>query len=588
MTAYRTDFDEGLRRWSAKDHDAALAAFSKVTELDPLVSDAWLGRIASGDVSVSTLAAAHEHSELLSRETRRVNWPAGALHGTVVSPKYFLLTVNSRPTIALAYVAALIADRQYSAADLMLSADATVFAGQERWHHFLRTCLFFATERWDGVLAAAMAPVRAQPATTTDEVQRDRDLAAAVATMAAIAAARLGGRYQHALDLLDGKTTGITNPYLLADAALARGWSYRGLGQEEQALAAFEDATIDGQQVPDARGAVNDPSLRLPVVTDEMLAARTDPWDVTTQPSAEVFAAADREKKRKAAGERWRKAVAEMVGHDDLKEQIEVWRNEIEIELVMAEAEGRTLDLQDMTAGCIRLEGPPGTGKTDWARIIKDILFELGLIDEDKFIEVAEEDLVKGYVSQTAEATRLKLEEAEGGVMFLDEAYRLVPKTEGHSFGLSAIDTMVDYMDKHPRLVIIAAGYPADMKRFINANSGLKDRFLTTFTFKGYTADELVQIGGVFATRYKLVVAEECWSVLHENVEAVRKTPNFGNGRYVRKVMKHCRGERARRTHTLSRDELKALATKGGLSILPEDMARAVVRAGESDDEDDD
>lgn len=586
MNEYRTGFDEGLRRWSAGEHAAALAAFRKVTEAEPSVSDAWLGRIASGDVAVETFAAAHANSELLTRETRRVNWPAGTLRGTVEVPKYFLLTVDSRPTIALGYAAALITDGQYSAADAFLSTNPAVFAGEERWHHFLRTCLFYATERWDGVLAAALSPLRAQPPATADEVLLARDVAAAVATMAAFAAAR-GGRYQHALDLLDGKTTGVSNPYLLAEAALARGWSYRGLGDEEQAVAAFQDATIDGVQVPDAREAVNDPSLRLLVVTDEMLAARSDPWDVTTQPAAEVFAAAKKAEQRKAAGVRWRKAVAEMVGHEDLKEQIEVWRNEIEIEMVMAEAEGRTLDLQEMTAGCIRLEGPPGTGKTDWARIIKDILFELGLIDEDKFIEVAEEDLVKGFVSQTAEATRLKLEEAEGGVMFLDEAYRLVPKTEGHSFGLSAIDTMVDYMDKHPRLVIIAAGYPADMKRFIGANAGLKDRFLTTFKFKGYTADELVQIGGVFAVKYKLVVAEECWPILRANVEHERTTPNFGNGRYVRKVMKHCRGERARRTHTLSRDELRELATTGGLSILAEDMARAVVRAGESDDEDD-
>ncbi|MBE5408239.1 AAA family ATPase (plasmid) [Mycobacteroides abscessus] len=586
MNEYRIVFDEGLRRWSAGDHAAALAAFRNVTDADPRVSDAWLGRIASGDLAVETFAAAHANSQLLTRETRRVNWPAGTLHATVEVPKYFLLKVDSRPTIALGYAAALITDRQYSAADAFLSADPTVFAGQERWHHFLRTCLFYATERWDGVLAAALAPVRAQPPATADEVVLARDAAAAVATMAAIGAAR-SGRYQHALDLLDGKMTGVSNPYLLADAALARGWSYRGLGDEEHALSAFQDAMIDGVQVAAARDAVNDPSLQLPVVTAEMLAARTDPWDVTTQPSAEVFSAAKKDEARKAAGVRWRKAVAQMVGHEDLKEQIEVWRNEIEIEIVMAEAEGRTLDLQEMTAGCIRLEGPPGTGKTDWARIIKDILFELGLIDEDKFIEVAEEDLVKGFVSQTAEATRLKLEEAEGGVMFLDEAYRLVPKTEGHSFGQSAIDTMVDYMDKHPRLVIIAAGYPADMKRFIAANAGLKDRFLTTFKFKGYTVDELVQIAGVFATKFKLVVADECWPVLRENVEIARKDPHFGNGRYVRKVMKHCRGERARRTHTLSRDELRELATNGGLGILPEDMARAVIRAGESDDEDD-
>jgi SpoVK/Ycf46/Vps4 family AAA+-type ATPase len=115
----------------------------------------------------------------------------------------------------------------------------------------------------------------------------------------------------------------------------------------------------------------------------------------------------------------------------------------------------------------IALEGPLGTAKTTFARIFSEILFGLGKIAHPEVMEVAEEDVVSGYVSQTAERMKVVCEEALGGVLFIDEAYRLVPEVEGHSFGKDAINTLLKYMeDFRDQLVVIVGGYPKEMRRF--------------------------------------------------------------------------------------------------------------------------
>ena len=134
------------------------------------------------------------------------------------------------------------------------------------------------------------------------------------------------------------------------------------------------------------------------------------------------------------------------------------------------------------------LEGPPGTAKTSFARIVAEILFGLGKIQRPDVMEVTEEDLVVGYVSQTAQRMKEVCEEALGGVLFIDEAYRLVPEHEGHSFGKDAINTLLKYMeDFRDQLVVIVAGYPTEMRRFLAANPGLASRFHFTLTFESYT-----------------------------------------------------------------------------------------------------
>ena len=140
--------------------------------------------------------------------------------------------------------------------------------------------------------------------------------------------------------------------------------------------------------------------------------------------------------------------------------------------------------------------GNPGTGKTTIARVIAKILFDIGIIHENKLIEVERKDLVGEYQGKTAIKTFDVIDKAMGGVLFIDEAYSLSPKTSGNSdFGDEAIATLIKAMEDHKdQLVVIFAGYKDEMKTFIDSNPGIASRIGYTFDFKDYTPDELVKI----------------------------------------------------------------------------------------------
>lgn len=137
--------------------------------------------------------------------------------------------------------------------------------------------------------------------------------------------------------------------------------------------------------------------------------------------------------------------------------------------------------------------GNPGTGKTTVARLLARVFAALDIFDRGHLVEVHRADLVAGYVGQTAPKTEAAVQEALGGVLFIDEAYGLVG--EGRDFGDEAITTLVKLMEDHrDDFMLVAAGYPVEMRAFVDANPGLSSRIRAEVEFPDYTPEELVAI----------------------------------------------------------------------------------------------
>jgi type VII secretion ATPase EccA len=448
------------------------------------------------------------------------------------------------------------------------------------WRQFILAALYHRTQRWNDLCAATEV---CPPPTAT---YVPNDVLAATQTLRAMALASLG-QAQAALDALAPVAT--HNVYILADAALTKGWCLRELGEHDAANDAFRSAAVDGQMIPQARKALEEPQYRIITTDAETIATRTNKWDPGTETSRDARTAQALASERDEVLLRAQQRIDELIGLDDAKEQIAVWRTEIQIDQLLAE-QGEAVFASNENH--MVFLGPPGTAKTTFARVVGEVLFGLGKIERPDVKEVTEEDIVVGYISQTAARMKEVCEEARGGVLFIDEAYRLVPKTEGHSFGVDAINTLLKYMeDYRDELVVIVAGYPAEMRDFLKANAGLAGRFHFTLTFASYTPDEIVAIGRHLAGKERLVVDEAAWDLLHTESTHLRSIPYesgtlldvAGNGRYARKVTVACRRERARRLHKLAprpQDLEQLVRTDPSvLEVSVEDMQRALTES---------
>lgn len=229
-----------------------------------------------------------------------------------------------------------------------------------------------------------------------------------------------------------------------------------------------------------------------------------------------------------------------MIGLTDIKARVKSWYRFL---LFQQEREKAGFSSVHQPSLHLVFTGNPGTGKTTLARLMAEIYFELGLLSRPDVIEADRSSLVGAFVGQTEEQVMNKVKEAEGGVLFIDEAYALKRQdASGSDYGQAAIDTLVAAMTSGEyagKFVVILAGYPEEMRHFLLANPGLRSRFPESnhYELPNYSDAELIAIGEKVADENNYVLTAEAKRSLLARLDRQRVDATFGNARTVHNIL---------------------------------------------------
>lgn len=541
----------------------ALELFTEITEVDESACDAWVGRIRCGDGDRATLFRAWfsrgnfgrlAGAAELSMAAVGARIPIGGQFGDITYP------VTSPLAVTIGFAV--------NEASLGHCADAweavegvAVGGGAEHLVAWAKAVILAAGARWPEVIdEVAGAPE-----------WPDRFLAAAAGVAHGVAAARLG-LFNEAERRLTESNSSVAGQACAPAIAWYLAMARRAQGDEQGAVVLLEwlQATHPGPQVAAAR---TDPGYRLATVTPESIAARADVWD----PGSVVADTSGREALLAAA----QAVLDRQIGLGRVKEQVQAYRAATQMARVRA---ARGMKVVQGSRHMI-FTGPPGTGKTTIARVVADILAGLGVIAEPKLVEASRQDFVAEFEGQSAVKTARTIDRALGGVLFIDEAYTLVQARDGRAdpFGTEAVDTLLARMENdRDRLVVIIAGYRADIDRLLDSNDGLRSRFGTRIEFEGYSPQEIAAIAGVVAGGHDSTLGKQASEQIVQAAQLLggqqlRGKPALdiaGHGRYARQLVEA--GEQFRDMRLARMDDLDSVEDEVLREIDGADMAAAI------------
>jgi SpoVK/Ycf46/Vps4 family AAA+-type ATPase len=251
----------------------------------------------------------------------------------------------------------------------------------------------------------------------------------------------------------------------------------------------------------------------------------------------------------------------EMVGLGPVKQEVKRLTARLEVEQKRRE---QGLPIAALSQHMV-FTGPPGVGKTEVARVIGEIFRAMKVLRKGHIIETDRAGLVAGYIGQTATKTLDKCRDALDGVLFIDEAYTLAAGSGGggSDFGKEAIDTLLKFMeDNRDRIIVIVAGYPNDMRRFIESNPGLASRFTKTVDFPSYGPADLCEILRRMAARQHFSLPDDFIAALTPWIEQRRGASDWGNARSMRTLLEKAREAQAIRISTDPLADLSRIATE--------------------------
>ncbi len=556
------------------DLTAARSGFAALTRLAHEQCDAWTGLAASGDVSAPVLEAVARTAATVGTLQRQVQLAPGALGFQYDTGLYLRLRASDPDGFQLAYAASLAAAGQHADAFALVSAMAERRPGwrDARW---VAVAIHHGAQRWSDIVKL-LTPVVNDPGL-------DALFAHAAKITLGIALARLG-MFAPALSYLEEPGGPIA--VAAVDGALAKALTLRAQDDEETAAEVLQDLYAANPENEQVQHALTDSSFGILTTTADRIEARTDPWDPDTEPGEADFVDPEAQQRKDALLAEAENELDEFIGLDQVKNQVSRLKSSVAMAVLRQQ---RGLSTAGRTNHLV-FTGPPGTGKTTIARVVAKIYCGLGLLKKENIREVHRADLIGQHIGETEAKTNAIIDSALDGVLFLDEAYALVATGAKNDFGLVAIDTLLARMENdRDRLVVIIAGYRADLDKFLDTNEGLRSRFTRSIDFPSYTPAELVEIAKFMAQKRDSVFQQDAL----DNLEAlfahlaVTSKPDFngvsrrsldiaGNGRFVRNVVEKSEEEREFRLDHSEQAGTDAFTDEELMTIVSPDVANSV------------